>query len=91
LCAEDDGLGGRSADLVDSGADDRVGDTGTQSTLAGRVLTEASGEDVAEDDLLDSLGLDTGSLNGMLDGVGTELGGAQAGEGTVERKVGQNC
>lgn len=86
LGTEDDGLGSRSADLVDSGTDDRVGDTGTESTLAGRVLAEASREDVTEDDLLDGLGLDTSSLDGMLDGVGTELGGAKAGEGAIQRK-----
>jgi hypothetical protein len=86
LGAEDNGLGSGSADLVDGGADNRVGDTGTQSTLAGRVLTESSREDVTEDDLLDGLGLDTSSLDGMLDSVGTELSGAQAGKGAIQRK-----
>ena len=86
LGTENDGLGGGCADLVDGGADDRVGNASTESALAGRVLTKTGREDVAEDDLLDGLGLDTSSLDGMLDGVGTELGGAKAGKRAIQRK-----
>lgn len=84
LGSEGDSLDGGGADLVDGGSDSGLRETGVDGALSGGVLAKVGLEDVAEEDLLDLLRLDTSARNGVLDRVCTELDGGLAGERAQE-------
>lgn len=56
---------------------------GTDTDLPGGRLPDTSLDDVAHVKLLDLLWLDTGPVDGVLDGDDTELRGGEGGEGAV--------
>lgn len=56
---------------------------GTDTDLSGGRLPDTSLDDVAHVKLLDLLRLDTGPVDGVLDGDDTELRGGEGGEGAV--------
>lgn len=56
---------------------------GTDTDLPGGRLPDTSLDDVAHVKLLDLLRLDTGPVDGVLDGDDTELRGGEGGEGAV--------
>lgn len=56
---------------------------GTDTDLPGGRLPDTSLDDVAHVNLLDLLWLDTGPVDGVLDGDDTELRGGEGGEGAV--------
>lgn len=56
---------------------------GTDTDLPGGRLPDTSLDDVAHVNLLDLLRLDTGPVDGVLDGDDTELRGGEGGEGAV--------
>lgn len=56
---------------------------GTDTDLSGGRLPDTSLDDVAHVKLLDLLWLDTGPVDGVLDGDDTELRGGEGGEGAV--------
>ena len=67
LGGHDDRLHARTADLVDRGRLNRLGQPGLQRGLTGRGLTEASGQHAAHVEPLDLRTLDTGALDRRLD------------------------
>ena len=84
LGGEHHGLEAGTADLVDREAPDGVGHAGGPRDLAGRVLTQACAEDVAEDALLDGIGLNARASHGLGRREGSEFGGAERGKGALE-------
>lgn len=88
LGGEGDGLDGGGADLVDGGSDGGLREAGVDGALSGGVLAQVGLQDVAEDDLLDLLRLDTSARDGVLDGVCTELDRGLAGERAQEHARG---
>jgi hypothetical protein len=73
LGTEDNSLEGGSADLVHGGGDDGLGKSSTKGTLSGRALTDTSREDIAKENLIDILRLNTSTLNSTLDSNGAQL------------------
>ncbi len=84
LIAERDRAQAGTAKLVDAPGRAFNRNAGGDRGLAGRVLTLRCGQDLAHDDLGDAARLDTGPLEGGLDGDGAEIMGRHGGEGTVE-------
>lgn len=83
LGGKHNGLHTTGTDLVDGGGICSLGDTCTDTDLPGGRLPNTSLDDVAHVKLLDALWLDTGPLDGVLDGDDTELRGGDGGEGAV--------
>ena len=84
LSTEDDSLGSGRAHLIDSGGDSGLRETALDGALAGWVLAQVGGENVAEENLLDVLWLDGwDTLDGGLDGLTSKLGGGEGREGAV--------
>src|SRR5262249_60706795 len=66
-------------------------DTGRDGGLAGRVLALAGGQDLAQDDFVDTPGLDPGTLHHRLEGDLAELMGRQVGKCPVEASDPRPC
>ena len=83
--AHDDGLHARSADFVDGGCLDRLGQASLDRGLAGRGLAKPGGEDAAHVDTVDLVARDAGALDGGTDCGGAKVGGGSVGEAALHR------
>ncbi len=61
-----------------------MGQTGVQSRLTRRILADASGQHLTEDDLVDLLGGDPGARQQRLEHDGADLGRGQGGQAAAE-------
>ena len=84
LGGQHDGFESGSADLVDGYGFDFPGHAGLDRGLLGRVLAVAAGQHLAHEHFVDFGLLDAGPFDGFLDDDGTQVGGADAGQGSVE-------
>ena len=72
-----------SADVVDGHRGNGLGDAGMDRSLTGGALTHRSGQDVAENNLVDLIGRDSGAGDRFLHDDGAELLGRDVGEGST--------
>ena len=89
LVGEADRAHARGADLVDRLRGDLLRDAALDLGLARGDLALAGLQDLAEDDLLDLLGVDAGALQRGLDRVAAEVGGVERGEGAAHLAEGR--
>ncbi|MPM28441.1 hypothetical protein SDC9_74967 [bioreactor metagenome] len=80
----DDALHAGAADHADSVGGDGDGNACFQGSLAGYVLAQTGGEDAAEHDFIDLLGLDSAALKDFFDDDGAQFGGGDILEGSTE-------
>ena len=74
-----------AADLVDGHGRDPVGQPGVEGGLAGRVLADASGQHLTQDDLVDLVGRNPGARQQRLEHDGAEFGRRQGWQGCRRR------
>jgi len=91
LMGQHHGLQARTADLVDGHRGHCLRQAALDHRLARRVLADACGQHLAEDDLADLLTGHAGALQQALDDGGAQHGGRRGGQRAPELADGSAC